>query len=254
MLRAEGIVSVGTAGRLFARHELYVRHIFENVAGLSDIVDVVISILVTFTKYKMPIVKNVDRMDALLFKFLLNHNFNADLANRRGDMNEVEKIYSTFEIAFQLDGHFWLQYGEFLVEKGDLESSLGALNKSIQAYPNNPYAAHALADVQLKVAARRAQYDAMTVQLIGEAVAVLEAQQAAYNIDSDQYPIVTLANHHVDALLRHRQYTPANHAARRVLFPARGTRKTKLFSSGSASAGTSRSVPNVRQMADDRPE
>ena len=208
-------MSVGTGGRLFARHELYVRHIFENVAPLTDVVDVIISVLATFTKYRLPIVQNVDRMDALLFKFLLNHNFNADLAKRRGDMDEVEKIYSTFEIAFQLDGHFWLQYGEFLVEKGELKSALGALNKSIQAYPNNRYAVHALADVQLKVAARRSKYDAITVQLIGEAVAALEAQHAAYDIDSDQYPIVTLANHHVNALVRHHQDTAANHAARR---------------------------------------
>ena len=131
MFAAEGIVSVGTGGRLFARHELYVRHIFENVALIKDIVDVMISILATYTKYRLPVVRNVDRMDALLFKFLLNHNFNADLAKRRGDVDEVEKIYSTFEIAFQLDGHFWLQYGEFLVEKGELEAALGALNKSI---------------------------------------------------------------------------------------------------------------------------
>jgi hypothetical protein len=214
-LAAEGIVSVGPAGRLFARHELYVRHIFENVATLADIADVIISVLETFTKYRQPIVLNVSRMDALLFKFLLNHNFIAGLAKRRGDMNEVERIYSTFEIAFQLDGHFWLQYGEFLVEKGELESALGALNKSIQAYPNNPYAVHALADVKLRVAARRSQYDAVAVQLIGEAVATLEARHAAYGIDSDQYPIVTLANHHVDALIRHGQGTAANNAARR---------------------------------------
>lgn len=215
MLAADGIVWEGPNGRLFARHELYVRHIFDNVAPLPEIIDVIISILATFTKYKLPVVQNVDRLNALLFKFLLNHNFNADLAKRRGDMDEGERIYSTFEVAFQLDGHFWLQYGEYLVEKGALESALGALNKSIQAYPNNRYAVHALADVQLKVAARRRDYDAVTIELIGEAVTALEVQQTAHDMDSDQYPIVTLANHHVGALLRHRQEAAASQAARR---------------------------------------
>jgi len=215
MLAVAGIVSAGPNGRLFARHELYVRHIFDNVANLAEIVDVIISILATFTKYKLPVVQNVDRLNGLLFKFLLNHNFNADLARRRGDVEAPERIYSTFEIAFQLDGHFWLQYGEYLVEKGELEAALGALNKSIQAYPNNRYAAHALADVQLKVAARRSDYDAVTVELIGEAVESLESQQSGYDIDDDQYPIVTLANHHVDALVRHRQDVAAVQAAKR---------------------------------------
>jgi hypothetical protein len=102
-----------------------------------------------------------------------------------------------------------------LVEKGEPESALGALNKSIQAYPDNPYAVHAYADVQLRVAARRDVYDAVTVQLIGEAVQALEAQHAARDVDSDQYPIVTLTNHHVGALIRHHQDTAAKEAARR---------------------------------------
>lgn len=215
-LRAvSGIVGQAPNGRIFARHELYVRHIFDNVAPINEIVDVLFSVLSTYTKYRLPIVQNVDRQDGLLFKFILNHNFIADLGKRRGAMDELEEVYSTFEIAFQLDGHFWLQYGEFLVEKGDMEAALDALNKSIQAYPNNRYAVHALADVQLKVAARRNSYDAVTVELIGEAVAALESQQSSHDSESDQYPIVTLANHHVYALLRHGQDDAAVQAARR---------------------------------------
>ena len=215
MLAASGIVLEGANKRLFARHELYVRHVIDNVAPFSEIVDVITDLLITYTKYALPIVRNVDRLDALLFKFLLNHNFVADLAKRRADMDEGERIYSTFDIAFQLDGHFWLQYGEYLVEKNALESALKALNKSIQAYPNNPYAVHAYADVQLRVAERREMYDAVTVQLIGEAVEALETQQAAHDAESDQYPIVTLANRHVGALLRHGQRALAEQVAKR---------------------------------------
>lgn len=215
MSGAAGIVSAVDRGRIFARHELYVRHIFDNVADLSDIIDVIIAILATFTKYKLPVVQNVSRLDGLLFKFLFNHNFNAELARRRGDMDAVENIYSTFQIPFQLDGHFWLQYGEYLVEKGDLEAALEALNKSIQAYPNNRYAVHARADIQLKVATRRPKYDAYTVELIGEAVATLTMQQNTFNEESDQYPLVTLSNHHIGALMAHGQNDTAKQVARR---------------------------------------
>ena len=215
MSAADGIVSPGQGSRLFARHELYVRHILDNVADVSDIKDVIIAILATFTKYQLPVVQNVVRLDALLFKFLLNHNFNAELEKRRGSLNEAEDIYSTFQIAFQLDGHFWLQYGEYLVEKDELEPALEMLHKSIQAYPNNRYAVHALADTQLKVATRRAIYDAVTVGLIGDAVSTLTEQQSNFGNESDQYPIVTLSNHHLGALIQHRQYDAAKQVARK---------------------------------------
>lgn len=215
MLAASGIVLFSESGRFQARHELYVRHIFENVAPIHEIVDTIISVLITYTKFQLPVVKNVGRLDALLFKFLLNHNFIADICRHREAMDEGESIYSTFEIAFQLDGHFWLQYGEYLVEMGALETALGALNKSIQAYPDNPYAVHAYADVQLRVAIRRKTYDSVTTQLIGEAVRALEQQHAAHDADSDQYPIVTLADRHVGALIKHHQDQAAKQAARR---------------------------------------
>jgi tetratricopeptide (TPR) repeat protein len=200
-----GIVMPGSGGRLFARHELYVRHLVDNVSPLESVVDVIVELLRTFTKFKEPIVRNVGRQDSLLFKFLLNHNFNVDLAKRRGDIPGGLRIYQTFEVEFQLDGHFWLQYGQYLVSMGRLEAALGVLNKSIQAYPNNPYAAHAYADLQLRVACERPRFDAVTVELIGDAVKSLEEQHARGNWESDQYPIVTLSERHIAALIKHQQ-------------------------------------------------
>jgi tetratricopeptide (TPR) repeat protein len=210
----DGIVSIAPGGRLFARHETYVRHIIDNVASFGAVVDATSAILRTYTKYDTPIVKNVGRQDALLFKFLLNHNFNADLARRRNDMVAGLKIYEQFEVIFQLDGHYWLQYGQYLVEMGRLEQALGVLKKSIQAYPNNVYASHAYADVQLRVAAERPAYDAVTVELIGDAVKALEALHASSSWGaSDQYPIVTLSERHVGALVRHGQDAQARDLA-----------------------------------------
>ena len=212
----DGIVSVAHGGRLFARHETYVRHIIENVASFNSVVESITAVLWTYTKYDAPIVKNVGRQDALLFKFLLNHNFNAELARRRNDMDGGLEIYSKFEIVFQLDGHYWLQYGQYLVEMGRLEHALNVLNKSIQAYPNNIYASHAYADVQLRVAAERTVYDAITVELIGDAVKALESLHTSFSLgESDQYPIVTLSERHVGALLRHGQDAQARALASR---------------------------------------
>ncbi|MBZ9604935.1 P-loop NTPase [Phyllobacterium chamaecytisi] len=211
----DGIVVLDTNGRYLARHELYMRHIVENVASLKSVVDSMVEILRTYTKYRLPILKTVGRQDGILFRFLLNHNFIAPLAKRRDSFNQGLRLYESFEIDFQLDGHYWLQYGQYLVTMGELERALGVLNKSLQAYPNNPYAAHAYADLQLRVATARPNYDAVAVQLIGDAVKTLEGQHEQGNWEWDQYPIVTLAEKHVGTLLKHNQNDQAREAARR---------------------------------------
>jgi hypothetical protein len=203
LLSLEGIISTEIDGRLWARHELYIRHLIENVADFDIVVNGIVEILRTYTRFKVPIVKTVGRLDSILFKFLLNHNFTAELAKRRHRTEEGRRIYEAYEVEFQLDGHFWLQYGQYLVTIGEDEEALSVLSKSIKAYSDNPYAVHAFADLQLKVAAKRPTYDSATAKLIGDAVKTLEQQHSYSSWDSDQYPMVTLAEKHVWAMLKH---------------------------------------------------
>jgi hypothetical protein len=214
-LALDGIVSLGQNGRLVARHELYVRHILENVVEFRFIVEVMIELLRTYTKFKSPIVKNVSRLDALLFKFLLNYRFASEIGTRRGELSETLRIFQEFEVEFQLDGHFWLQYGLLLVKIGDISLALKMLGRSIQAYPDNPFAVHALADTQLQAAIEREEYDAVTVKLIGDAVQTLEAMDITQGGEEDHYPIVTLALKHVGVLVRHKQSAKAKEVARK---------------------------------------
>ena len=211
----EGIVSMNSLDRYVARHELYVRHIIENVADFSMMVDAAVETLRTYTKYGLPVVKHVDRPDALLFKFILNHNFIGELARRRNELEEGLRLYETFEVEFQLDGHFWLQFGQYLVMVGELEQALDVLQKSIAAYPDNVFAVHALADLQLRVAYRRTTYDAETVKLVGDAMETLEKLHASQIMEADFYPIVTLADKYVGALVKHGQGKSARAAAQR---------------------------------------
>jgi hypothetical protein len=200
----DGIVGQAVNRRLYARHELYVRHIVENVATYSEFSAVIRSILRTYLKYNIPIVRSVNRLDSQLFKFLLNHDFIFGHADRHGDSELGRKVYSEFEVEFQLDGHFWLQYGLYLAEINDLTDAVDKLKMSVRAYPDNPFAIHALADVQLRVARNRPAYDTLTRVLIEDAVKALKLQDAS-GVESDVYPIVTLANGHISALLRHRE-------------------------------------------------
>jgi hypothetical protein len=201
----EGIVSARSDGRLTARHELYVRHIVDNVASTAVAIDALVALLRTFTKYRPPIVKTVERQDGNLFKFLLNHNFVLGLAKHRGDVDRWLRVYSSFEIDFQLDGHFWLQYGQYLQSTEQYEQALDVLEKSIHAYPDNTFAVHAYANVQLHVAERRREYDATTIELIADAARALEELNARTTKETDQYPIVTLSVRHLQALLKHKQ-------------------------------------------------
>ena len=68
----------------------------------------------------------------------------------------------------------------------------------------------AYADLQLKVAARRPAYDAVTEKLIGDAVKTLEEQIGYASWDSDQYPIVTVSEKHVWAMIKHNRTEKAN--------------------------------------------
>jgi tetratricopeptide (TPR) repeat protein len=209
----DGIVLALPNGRMFARHELYVRHIVENVADLELILSALTEILRTYNKYEAPVVRSVMRTDATLFKFIMNHNFIKEVARGRGRAAEGLRVYSEFEVDFQLDGHYWLQYGQYLKELGQFDEALIMLQRSIRAYPDNPYAVHAFAEVQLAVARRRPSYDAVTVQLIGEAVKTLLELDSTPGSEWDLYPIVTLAQEHVGTLRKHGQMEPARRAA-----------------------------------------
>jgi tetratricopeptide (TPR) repeat protein len=211
----EGMIGVDPQGRYIARHEVYVRHILDNVAGMSLIVNCIISVLGTYTRFETPIVKNVSRLESALFKFVLNHNFIWDIAHRRNNTVEGMRIYQAFEVSFQLDGHFWLQYGQYLVNCGDLEGALAKVKNSIDAYPDNSYAVHSLADLRIRVAARRDSYDAKTIELLGDAVKALEELHAANILEVDYYPIVTLSEGYVGALVKHHQKEAALAAAKR---------------------------------------
>jgi tetratricopeptide (TPR) repeat protein len=161
-----GIVEINADNRLVARHELYVRHLLENVIPLSEFLDVVSEILSQFAKFEIPVIRRINRTDGYLFKYILNNEFIFRLCKMRGNVDAGRSVYEQFELDFQLDGHFWLQYGLYLVKMHNYEEALKMLSRSIEAYPQNPYARHALAHLQLRIASHRRAFDSATENLI----------------------------------------------------------------------------------------
>lgn len=198
----DGIVNIDANGRLSARHELYVRHVFDELIDFHTLKNILVALLRSFTKYKVPVIQNVNRRDAQVFRFIINHDF----ILRRARISRVPAdgigVYEEFEVEFQLDGHYWLQYGLYLAQLHRTDEALQMLRRSIQAYPGNGYAVHAYADLQLKVALRRPNYDKITSDLVQGAVSALLEEDARRQLSGDQYPIVTLANGHLGVLIK----------------------------------------------------
>jgi len=197
-----GLVFPDQRDRLTVRHDVYGRYILEEVMPFADILDAIIRILHQFTRYEAPIIRSVSRPDAALFKFLLNHNFLHELARAHGVDEDGLKVYRAFEVPFQVDGHFWLQYGLYYDTLGDLANAERMLRKSIQAYPENAFAEHALARVRLRIAAREDIDDVSADRLMAEAVNSLNALDVRDPVVMDEYPLVTLSIFHIDALIR----------------------------------------------------
>lgn len=206
---ADGIVSRIANGRLFARHELYVRHIIDQVIDLDSLLDAIISIANTYTKYPVPIVRNVSKTESVLFRFCWNHRFIFEQCHKRSRIHDGERLYSTFEIPFQRDGHFWLQYGLYLKLCGRYEDAVMMLRRSIEAYPNNIFAIHAYAEMQLTFALNRGIYDTACQNLITSAVTSLERLDAQQLTQIDQYPLVTLSLLHIGVLVRYNRNSDA---------------------------------------------
>jgi tetratricopeptide (TPR) repeat protein len=171
--------------------------------------------LSAYTKFKAPIAKNVPREESLLFRFLLNHDFLYNLARQKRRVSRPVDLYHEFEIPFQQDGHFWLQYGQYLSEIGELPGSLEKLRLSIAAYPDNQYAGHAYAAMQLRVASQLNHADPRISVLMSEAVTTLEGQHANRDTSRSVYPIVTLSELYVPLLDKLGRTNEAKAAARR---------------------------------------
>lgn len=234
----DGIVALDTYGRLLARHELYVRHVLTQLVQWPEFSRAVVGLLRTYTQYAVPIIKNVNKKDGQLFRFIINHDFIIQRARKDKSITAGVGIYEEFEVEFQLDGHYWLQYGLYLSEAGDDEGALTMLRRSIEAYPDNVFAVHAYADRQLRAAAARPHYDRTTSDLIDEAVRSLKALDSREMLEVDQYPIVTLATGHVNALHRHGLPEEARKAA--VIYFDRLQQMERLVTSNSLSKARER--------------
>ncbi|MBZ9909711.1 SIR2 family protein [Mesorhizobium sp. BR115XR7A] len=215
----QGIVDVAKSGRYQARHQIYASEIVQKYASIADIETVLAAMVRYYVQFTSPIIRNLTSHDAQLFKYLLNSNNIYQIFATAGDKSGAVKFYAQFEVLLQLDGHFWLQYALLLRRLGRQQEALEMLGRSIEAFPGNRYAQHALAQQKLIVAAHHDMFTTSTQKLIDEAVTTLMERHHSMGAERlkgalDEYPIVTLGYYHIDALMSHSQVDKAVAAAK----------------------------------------
>ncbi|TJW85067.1 MAG: tetratricopeptide repeat protein [Mesorhizobium sp.] len=216
----QGIVDISKSGRYQARHQIYASEVVQKYASLNDLEAVLIAMVNYYVQFTPPIIRNLTEHDGQLFKYLLNNNNIYQIFANSGDKGRAVKFYTNFEISLQLDGHFWLQYALLLRRLGRQKEALEMLGRSIQAYPGNKFAQHALAQQKLIVAAQHTAFNTATQRLVDEAVTSLMERHVAMGAERlkgtlDEYPIVTLGYYHIDALMSHGQVDKAITSAKK---------------------------------------
>jgi len=185
-----GIVS-RIDGKLMVRHPVYVRYLLEHIVDPRLTADAIGGLLQAFAQYKAPVIQNLNKLEAGIYKSLINHNVLWDLLQGRGDL--IIPLYQDLEKRFEMDGLFWLQYGLSLRDFKRQGEALIKLRTAFSAYEAN-HTQHALGH-QLFIVANDIDDEVAANRLVEEAIEYLRPLQDIIESD-DTYPIVVLAEGH----------------------------------------------------------
>lgn len=233
--RLQGLVECRRE-RYVARHPSYARKIVESIADKNLIFSSATALLSSFTVYRHPVVKSLDKNDAQLFKSVINHRFLTDIF--RGDQVEILKFYSQFEKFFESDGLFWLQYGLSMRSFGRHAEAYELLQTAYTAYPHD-HTTHALAQQKMILASSEDIHPPLARSHLQDAIKLLEKLDDILESD-DTYPIVTMAEGHVRAMrkldgslsarIKAKEYvTVLEHRLRRGVNPRVQSARDRLF-------------------------
>ena len=192
----EGIV-VSQGGRFAARHPVYARELFEKILDAELTKDCLIALLLAYADYETPVVRNIVKEDATIFKSIINHRFVREMM--RNDEDRVRAVYESFETKFHIDGMYWMQYGLALRGFGHHLEALSKLATARQAY-NSPQIEHAYGQQLLIMAERSTTKHDAEIHLT-EAVSILRGLDID-GWEGDTYPIVSLAEGHIKVSIK----------------------------------------------------
>jgi ABC-type branched-subunit amino acid transport system ATPase component len=216
ILSSATVISSGLAGiihhqggTMFARHPVYARFLIERAFDPSLTAKALNAVLQAFSDYKSPVIKNLKKTEATIYKSLINHNFLFE--SLKGKKELILGTYSKLEKKFESDGLFWLQYGLSLRDFSHNDEALEKLKIAKEAY-SMPHTLHALGQ-QLLISALETAHESAALSLANEARDILEGLDDTYESD-DTYPIVTLAEGHTSVVRKFSEESDARSLAK----------------------------------------
>jgi tetratricopeptide (TPR) repeat protein len=186
---------------LSGRHEIYVRHILDVVVDAQLLKDVIVGTLKYFTRFGQPVIPKLGKQRGNMFKYLLNSDWLFEIFNRKNKLKMAERVYSSIELEYQLDGHYWLQRGLFYRRRKMYHVAQDCFDKSVDAYPGSLFAKHAWAQQQLINACVSRRRTPQSEREVQRAVKELNEQAQLRNA-TDQYPLITLSRYHPEVYFR----------------------------------------------------
>lgn len=192
LLATHGIVTQSD-NLLRARHPVYVDKLFNGLVELSLKDKAIRALLMTMTRNKKPISKNMSRTEVMLFKYTINYNHLHNFFH--GKKEYVLRIFEDFEKHFELDGLFYLQYGLSLRSFGMNSEALNKLQTAIASWTMKQ-TEHAYAH-QLLICALEQQSSEIAYRNLEEAKPILMRLDSQHHEEDTDYPLVTLGEYHV---------------------------------------------------------
>lgn len=192
----EGII-IYTNGSITTRHRVYVEHLFKRYVPQKELLKVINSYIRAFSVYKFPIVRNISRNEASIYKNLVNAKSLKRML--KNDKNSVLSIYEEYEKTFENEGLFLLQYGLALRSFDENQQAFEKLRIASDAFPDSSHIGHALAQQRIILACLESD-ETVAMAHFSEAETVLNKLSAAHISAFDKYPIITLSEGHVQVM------------------------------------------------------
>ncbi|MDG2960535.1 SIR2 family protein [Bisgaard Taxon 10/6] len=187
-------------GYLTTRHRVYFERLVSRVINKELMISVVTAYIKAYSVYKFPIVMNISKKDALIYKGIVNFKFLSKILNDNKD--DVLNIYKSYEKILEQEGLFLLQYGLALRAFNIHDDALSKLIQAREAYPDSAHIEHAYAHQLLILSelASRDSNDAAAMDYLNKAITVLDRLTQVNKKLSDSYPLITLSVSHVRIL------------------------------------------------------
>lgn len=189
----EGVLTYSN-GSVMARHRVYIEHLFRLYVSQEELMAAISSYIKSFSVYKFPIIRNVSKNEASIYKNLVNAKSLKKLLKNNKD--RVVSIYEAFEKDLEHEGLFLMQYGLALRSFGDNQGAFEKLKVAQQAFPESSHIEHALAQQRIILACQE-DSESIALDHFSEAESVLNRLNSGNVRVYDHYPIITLSEGHV---------------------------------------------------------